>query len=109
MTDLFNVYIALLDWRHAEELLPSIVRDLGGNPAKLMARIAATAAKAEAKADAVRLWRQVINLCPMEFEHLDELVQSGLRDELVRLYRDLARQMSNSQAPSCALKLLHAN
>jgi tetratricopeptide (TPR) repeat protein len=104
---LFESYLDLNDWRSAEALFPEARRRL--TPSEMSdryGRIAWAAARAGAKEDALRIWKDVINVNPSETGALGDLVKAGLKDELVEFYRDLQTKMPSSGVPARALKVL---
>ena len=64
------------------------------------------AAKAGAKADAMRIWSHVANLCPAYIGRLEDLVKAGLKDELKGFYHKMRKKMPSSEVPGKALMVL---
>jgi tetratricopeptide (TPR) repeat protein len=102
---LFESYLDTGDWRHAEAVFPGAALRL--TPKELpewYSRVAVAAAKAGAKADAMRIWSRVANLSPSTMGGLEDLVRSGLRKELTNFYREMQEKMPSSTIPAKVLK-----
>ena len=88
---LFDAWLALGDWRSAEELWPTARKSLTPKEhSDWLGRVAVAAARAGAQADALRLWKQRTNLDRASTSHLDEMLQAGLGKPLAEFYRTLA-------------------
>ncbi len=95
------------DWKRAEAVFPVAGRRLSAKEwPEWQARIAARAAQAGAKTDALRIWRAVTAVHPGQMRELPELVKAGLREELVQHYRAMQRQLPTSRWPPSALECL---
>lgn len=104
---LFESYLDTGDWRHAEKVFPDAAQQL--TPRELpewYSRVAVAAAKAGAKADAMRIWSHVANLCPACIGRLEDLVKAGLKDELKGFYHEMRKKMPSSEVPGKALMVL---
>ncbi len=66
------------------------------------------AAKAGAKADALRIWKAGTSMNPVEMRGLEVLAKAGLRDELADFYRQMHLRMPTSDVPPNAIKTLEA-
>jgi hypothetical protein len=95
------------DWKNAERLSP--------NPSAWQyTRIAVLAARAGAKDDAMRLWRKAANLdlrvtaIPDDrgVDPLKQMVDAGMRIELIEFYRDLQTSIPSSKIPPRVLDRL---
>jgi tetratricopeptide (TPR) repeat protein len=96
---LFKSYLDAGDWRNAEELFPEASKRLtAGEMCSWYARIAAAAAQAGARQDALRLWRGVMNANPGRHGKADVLVRAGMREDICALYRDLAARLPSASA-----------
>jgi len=104
---LFESYLDVGDWKHAEELFPEAAKRLTPKELpKWYARVAVAAAKAGAKSDAMRIWRRVANVNLSRIYGLEDMVKAEMADELKDFYREMSRQMPSSEAPARALKML---
>jgi tetratricopeptide (TPR) repeat protein len=84
----------LNDWATAELVL----RDAPpSEQSSLLAPVALAAARAGAKADAIRLWARHSSFNRGDLDSLDAIVSSGLRDELIAFYEAMA-----TKDPRCA-------
>jgi tetratricopeptide (TPR) repeat protein len=104
---LFESYLDTRDWMRAEQVFPEASKRL--TPREVpdwYSRIAVIAARAGAKADAMRIWKGVANVNPTELADLDDLVKFGLKDELVDFYGEMAKKMPSSEVPARALGML---
>jgi tetratricopeptide (TPR) repeat protein len=107
---LFESYLDVNDWKSAETLFPAARQRLSATEvSEWYAKIAVAAARAGAKDDALRLWKAVVNLNPAELSCLRDLVKAGLRDALTAFYRDLQKQMPDSEWPTRALQTLESS
>jgi tetratricopeptide (TPR) repeat protein len=103
---------SLLDsgnWRAAEEIFPLASGQLTGvEIPEWHSRLALTAARQGAGADALRLWIRTANVSPTTLAPVPELARLGLRDELVAFYRTMEKEFPASHVPAQALKLLES-
>lgn len=105
---LLEAYLDSGEWKRAEEIFPkAAVRLSPGEVPDWYSRIALAAAKANAKADAMRLWAEVANLSPGALRHLDQLAEAGLKEELIAFYKAMQKRLPTSQIPARALKELN--
>jgi tetratricopeptide (TPR) repeat protein len=104
---LFESYLDTRDWMRAEQVFPEASKRLTpGEVPDWYSRIAMIAARAGAKADAMRIWKGVANVNATELSSLDNLVKFGLKDELVVFYGEMAKKMPSSEVPARAMKML---
>jgi tetratricopeptide (TPR) repeat protein len=104
---LFESYLDAGDWKSAEALFPRArARLTAGELSDWYGRIARVAAKAGAKEEALRIWKDVVNVNPSETGALRDLVAAGLAKELGTLYRELQKRLPASDAPARALRLI---
>ena len=104
---LFESYLDLGDWTHAEKVFPEVAPRLASHELpEWYSRIAVAAAKAGAKAEAMRLWSRVANLDLTASRALSSRVSAGLRDELIAFYTALQQAMPTSEIPPRLLKTL---
>ena len=104
---LLESYLDIGDWENAEKIFPDASERL--TPSELpdwYSRVAIAAAKARAYGDAIRLWGRVANLYPAMIGWLDELAETGLKDELKDFYRQMQQKMPSSEVPTKALMIL---
>lgn len=104
---LFYAYLNVDDWRAAEKVWPAARKRLQSHeqPAWL-GRIATLAAKAGDHADALRIWKKRINYDLTDLRGLDNLAKTGMHDQLVQLYKQLAIDDPGSVAPAAALRCI---
>ncbi len=102
---LFEVYLDVGNWRAAEEAWPAACKRLQPHeqPAWL-GRISVLAAKGGDHADALRIWKKRMNYDLTDLRGLDSLAETGMRDELVQLYKQLGIDDPDSIAPDAALR-----
>jgi tetratricopeptide (TPR) repeat protein len=106
---LFESCLDLNDWKRAETLFPEAsMRLTPDEQPEWYSRIAVAAAKAGAKADALRIWKAGAALNPAKMRGLDELAKAGLREELADFYRQMRKRMPTSDVPPNALRTLEA-
>jgi len=104
---LFESYLDTGDWKRAEGIFPEASNHLTAfELSDWYSRVAVVAAKAGAKAEALRIWKAVANVNPAEMRGLDALVKAGLREELAAFYREMQKKMPSSGIPDRALKAL---
>lgn len=104
---LFESYLDTGHWQQAERLFPEAGKRLTPTERpKWHARIAFVAARAGAKADAMRLWKVAANVNPSDLTSLTSMAEAGLREELMAYYRDLAVKLPTSVTPARALTML---
>jgi tetratricopeptide (TPR) repeat protein len=104
---LFESYLDTGDWQCAEAVFPDASQRL--TPKELpdwYSRIAVLAAKAGAKADAMRIWSRVANLDLSATSAIEQLVTAGLRNELIGFYRDMQKMIPSSEIPEKVLGTL---
>jgi hypothetical protein len=104
---LFESYLDTGDWMRAEQIFPDARRNL--TPTEVpdwYSRIAAIAAQAGQKVDAMRIWKAVANIDPAELGNLNHLAKAGLRDELVTFYKQMQQKLPSSEIPLRALRSL---
>jgi tetratricopeptide (TPR) repeat protein len=107
---LFESYLDMGDWKHADEIFPEAAGRLTPKEVPAWyARVAVAAAKTGAKTDAMRIWRRVANLSPSQIDGVEDLVEAGLRDELIDFYREMQKKMPSSEVPARVLKALEEN
>jgi tetratricopeptide (TPR) repeat protein len=106
---LFESYLATGDWKRAEGIFPNASHRLTlSELTGCYSGIAVAAAKAGAKADAIRIWTRVANLDLSATGAVQQLADAGLRDELVSLYRDMQKAIPSSEIPAKMLRMLRA-
>ncbi len=104
---LFESYLDTGDWQHAEEYFPANGKQLGPlEVPQWYARLALAAAKAGAKADAMRLWGVAANVSPCQLGTVKLLADAGLKQELEQFYCQMQTQMPASDVPAKALAVL---
>lgn len=104
---LFESCLDTGDWRRAEANFPDAAARLTANEAPdWLAKIAVLAARAGAKADAMRLWRRVANIDLTATRTLPDLAKAGLRDDLAAFYREMQAALPASRIPPQALAAL---
>ena len=105
---LFESYLDTSDWQRAEQIFPQASKRL--TPQEVSdwySRIAVAAAKSGAKVDAMRIWKEVMNINANELGHLIDLKKAGLRKELMDFYREMQKKMPSSNIPARALEILN--
>lgn len=98
------------DWRKTETLFPQYMKDhsiVDGSPR--FGRLALVAARAGAKADAVRLWTAAVCANPWEMTELKQIAELGLKKELAEIYLTLHRSLPTSVIPRRAFQLIGAD
>lgn len=104
---LFESYLDIRDWSRAEKIFPEARKRLSvPEETNWYTRIAVAAAESGEKAEAMRIWRVAANANPARPLHLTRLANHGLKDELKAFYRNLAKNLPESEAPAKALKTL---
>jgi len=104
---LFESYLDTADWKHAESVFPDAARRLTPREVpEWYSKIAVLAAKAGEKADAMRIWRRVANLDLSATDALEQLVNAGLRDELIDFYLEVQKTIPSSDIPTQVLETL---
>jgi hypothetical protein len=104
---LFKSYLDTGDWKRAEAIFPNAARQLTPNELfEWYSRIALLAAKAGAKADAMRIWGRVANLDLSATGAAEQLVKAGLSDELIGFYLDMQEKIPSSDIPPKVLNTL---
>lgn len=104
---LFESYLDTEDWKNAEQVFSAAGDRLTYTELpEWYARIAVLAARAGAKGDAMRMWRQIANLSPVYLDCLPDLARAGLRDELREFYQEMRKAMPSSVVPARALRIL---
>ncbi len=104
---LFESYLDVDDWTSAEALFPEArTRLTAGELSDWYGRIARAAARAGAKEEALRIWKDVVNVNPSETGALKDLVAAGLEKELGVFYRELQKKMPMSDVPARALRMI---
>jgi tetratricopeptide (TPR) repeat protein len=106
---LFESYLGIGDWQHAEALFPETSRRLTGHEIpSWQGRIAVAAARAGAKTDALRIWKSATNVNPCFIGSLDDLAAADLTTELRAFYVEFSKRLPSSVVPARALKILSA-
>lgn len=104
---LFQSYLDIGDWKIAENIFMNATKRLTSSEVPYWhSRMAVVAAKSGAKEDAIRLWKDTMNFSPYYTNGLDDLVNMGLKDQLVELYQNMQNEMPDSEIPGKALKIL---
>jgi tetratricopeptide (TPR) repeat protein len=106
---LFESYLDSADWQQAEQIFPEARKRL--TPEEVpdwYGRIAVIAAKAGAKEDALRLWKEIANINPSMTDKLRDLTKAGLKDDLVKFYTEMQKQMPTSEIPGKVLIILNS-
>jgi len=106
----YNLYRSLREsgnWKAAREAWPAARELLGPREVpNHLAELAVCAAKAGASGPAMDIWKRRTNYDRMNYAFLDKLADTGLRDELLKFYRALARDDPKCVAPAGALTVL---
>ncbi len=104
---LLSIHLRLGQWKEAEALLP-VVTDQSDfrSTQSTTSDVAECAARAGAKIDAMRIWKQVVNQDRLELGSLRALSRAGLDVEVRKFYGDLSRSEPKSIAPQIALESL---
>ena len=106
-SDLFSCYIALNDWKSAENNWKErAALEPGISNLSCLADLALAAARVGAKEQSMRFWSEHSALDRTSLGPLHELVDAGMRKELTEFYRKLNKDDPKSTAPAAALKLL---
>jgi len=104
---LFESWLDLGNWQEAEALYPTAALRLGTNEQPdWLARIATAAARAEARDDAMRIWRRAQTINPAGMYQLDQMARAGLHEPMAEYYRDMAAALPESRVPARALSRL---
>ena len=104
---LFECYLDTENWKEAEVLFPIASSQLTSQEQPVwFSRIAVIAARSGNLADAMRLWKKVINLDLSCTSGLKELASLGLQVELKQLYREIQKELPDSSYPQKSLKQL---
>lgn len=107
---LFESYLDTGQWEEAEQRFPEARKRLTAREIpRWHGRIAVVAAESGDRADALRIWKDVVRASPTEIDGLDRLVRLGLADELRVFYQELSKSMPNSSAPAKALEVVGAS
>jgi tetratricopeptide (TPR) repeat protein len=107
---LFESCLDIGDWKRGEELFPQAAARLTlAEAPEWCSRLAVLAARAGAKADAMRLWRTATSTDLTQLGGLSDLARTGLRDELTGFYTEMARKIPSSEVPGRAIKILRSS
>ena len=102
---LFEAYLNTGRWKRAQTLDFSF--DTSPDwPTRVLSGLAVSAAKAGDHKDAIRFWARVTSLDVTVTYALDQLIESGLRDELFSHYSDLRKTIPSSVIPGRVLEKL---
>lgn len=106
-TYLFQLYLELGDWKHAEVYYPQCDQNSGpGADLDWLGRVAILAAQDGAKEDAIRIWRKIAKKDLTVTFPLNQLVKFGLKDELIQFYQEMQKVFPTSTVPERELKEL---
>jgi succinate dehydrogenase flavin-adding protein (antitoxin of CptAB toxin-antitoxin module) len=104
---LFESYLAIKDWIHAERLFPEAAQHLTPQEwTDWYGRIAVAAAQSAEFTEAIRLWENLANLNPAATQHLDAMLKAGLKEELIAFYKIMVFRLPESSIPKKALLIL---
>jgi hypothetical protein len=107
-TALYRAYLGIGDWRTAEARLPRPQYFLPADLHETYAQLALIAARRGDRADAVRLWKRAANLEPAKTEHLAELAEKGLGEDIRAFYAEFQKALPGSPLPGKVLAVLQA-
>jgi hypothetical protein len=106
---LFESYLDCRYWERAEGIFPQASRRLTVRELpEWLAKIAVTAARMDAREDAMRIWRVVSNIDPTELGAIRKLAAAGLSKELEEHYQDMQMKLPGSVVPRKALAIIAA-
>ena len=106
---LFESYLDCRYWERAEEIFPQASKRLTARELpEWLAKIAVTAARMDARKDAMRIWRVVSNIDPTELGAIEELTAAGLSKELEEHYQGMQMKLPGSVVPPKALAIIAA-
>ena len=106
-SELFESYLDTADWKSAESVFPGTARRLTPKEVpEWYSKIAVLAAKAGDRADTMRIWSRVANLDLSATDALEQLVNAGLRDELIDFYHEVQKEIPSSDIPKRVLETL---
>jgi tetratricopeptide (TPR) repeat protein len=110
LRSLFHSYLKTGDWKTAEQKFAQMAQYQ--QPADIpydYSAIAVCAAQKGAKQDAIRIWEKATNISPIEIRMLHDLVNAGLKNELIEYYVEMQKKMPSSEAPARALNILNSH
>ena len=106
---LFESYLDCRYWERAEEIFPQASKRLTARELpEWLAKIAVTAARMDAREDAMRIWRVVSNIDPTELGAIEKLTAAGLSKELEEHYQGMQMKLPGSVVPRKALTIIAA-
>ncbi|MCD4779091.1 MAG: hypothetical protein K8S27_00870 [Candidatus Omnitrophica bacterium] len=106
---LFESYLDIKDWVHAERIFPEAARQLTpGEMTDWYARIAVAAAESGDFKDAIRIWESLANINPSAIHQLEAMLQAGLKEELTAFYKIMVFRLPHSTIPKKALLMIKA-
>jgi len=104
---LLESYLDSRNWKMAEEIFPAASKQLTSKEKPIWhSKIAVVAAKKGDKKDAMRIWRDIANLYPYQIDSVKELSTLGLKEDLIKFYKEMRKNVPSSNIPERALKIL---
>lgn len=106
---LFEAYLSSGDWREAEDVWHLARKQLTPNETpQWLGDIAKCAAKAGAKKDAMRLWKTHANLDRGATDDIDDMIEAGMREELLTFYNQMKKDDPASGAPDRVIAFINS-
>ncbi len=91
----------------AEKFFPVASKQLSSKVKSLWhSKIAVIAAKTGDKKDAIRIWNDIANFYPYQINSVKELANLGLKEDLIKFYKEMQKNIPSSNIPIKALKIL---
>lgn len=104
---LFESYLDVSDWKHAEKIWSAASHRLTDNEKPdWLSRIALAAARSGDKENAMRLWKSKDKVDLSAIGLLDDMKKHGMKEPLINYYRELKKTKPQSTVPDEALKIL---
>ena len=103
---LFESYIDTDNWKMAENISSEVFKHLTSEKSRWHSRIAVVAAKTGDKNNAMRIWKDIANLYPYQIDSVKELANLGLKEDLIKFYKEMQKNIPSSNIPVKALKIL---
>jgi len=104
---LLESYLDSGNWKMAENISSEAFKNFSSKEKSIWhSRIAVVAAKRGDKNNAMRIWKDIANLYPYQIDSVKELANLGLKEDLIKFYKEMQKNIPSSNIPVKALKIL---
>ena len=104
---LLESYLDSGNWKMAENISSEAFKNFSSKEKSIWhSRIAVVAAKRGDKNNAIRIWKDIANLYPYQIDSVKELANLGLKEDLIKIYKEMQKNIPSSNIPVKALKIL---